>query len=592
MVTPSNTRGSPGQDPPGLRSKQVTLTSLTNKQEGSFPATTMEKDAQRKFKDVADKDLEQAVFDLVNKDTPEWVACPGCKSGRKLLKNHGPALASGVKIASVKCAKCNKAERLHKALQKAAEERKNKRAHALWRLIMQRVCNGVPGNGEEEEAARTEATTAQAQEDVSPPEERSDQGEDGGVQDPTSTEGGQLATATAEEGAAIRKAQEDLAEAKADASLARAETEELRAQLAQMEEEFRDRLQELQASKAELQAANAKLQADTDRLTQELARRPGTTQVDKAEAGTEYEPQTATPETERDDLLCPEASPQSMEGRLTRIEQMIETLTGMQVSTETRQPQTPHNPDSYAGRARASDSQTRSNETASKRTTATQERATPRGYRDDMFKAANWQPQTFHRRYLWLNKAPRGLARHQRHLNVWAFLEKRGIRDKVRKISLIGQEMVELYVADAALSRVDGELEHILIKNYQPQIIPPVTNDNVDIKKSMVMRLGRLLAREGLKQMQECILRGYPEEIQQAARTVADELRRGSRRMPVTRPPTPTGQEPVAQQGDQTNNEIESAETSGDDDAQAQEGLGAPAPPERTQETVQQLNGC
>jgi hypothetical protein len=132
------------------------------------------------------------------------------------------------------------------------------------------------------------------------------------------------------------------------------------------------------------------------------------------------------------------------------------------------------------------------------------------------------KPQVFHRRYFKVRFSGQALRdRRQQYSQTWKLLESLSIRPLVKQISLIGRSTVELYVAEINLLQVETKIKALV---FDPTNIP--TDSTFDLKEATIRRLGRLLSKTNWKNLQDCILRGYSEEIQERARHYNSESQR------------------------------------------------------------------
>jgi hypothetical protein len=130
------------------------------------------------------------------------------------------------------------------------------------------------------------------------------------------------------------------------------------------------------------------------------------------------------------------------------------------------------------------------------------------------------KPQVFHRRYFKVRFSGQAIQdRRQQYSQTWKLLENINIRPLVKQISLIGRSTVELYIAEINLLKVDEKIKAI---SFDPTQIPP--DSTFDLKEATVRRLGRLLAKTDWKNLQNCILRGYQEDIQEKAMIYAKNI--------------------------------------------------------------------
>lgn len=126
------------------------------------------------------------------------------------------------------------------------------------------------------------------------------------------------------------------------------------------------------------------------------------------------------------------------------------------------------------------------------------------------------QPMTFRRVYFTARK-PKGTAsRGQRMRQIVQTLIALGIKKHVVDFSLIGSQVVEIYVPEHAYEKVIGKLEDhavLILENFDPLAKPHFENAKQPPRENIARRLGRLIARNTVRNMRQCILEPYDKTM-------------------------------------------------------------------------------
>ena len=130
------------------------------------------------------------------------------------------------------------------------------------------------------------------------------------------------------------------------------------------------------------------------------------------------------------------------------------------------------------------------------------------------------KPQVIHRRHFKVRFSGQALSdRRQQYSQTWRLLESMKIRQFVKQISLIGKNVVEIYVAEINLQKVEPAIKAF---SFDPTVIPE--NSEFDLEGATSRRLGRLLYKTEWKNLKACILEGHSQKIKENAIDYAAKL--------------------------------------------------------------------
>lgn len=106
---------------------------------------------------------------------------------------------------------------------------------------------------------------------------------------------------------------------------------------------------------------------------------------------------------------------------------------------------------------------------------------------------------------------------------LWDFTRALGIKKWVLDVSIIGSQIVEIYVRTDAVMRILDicEAEKVVVEEFFDLNAVPVFGRIKDIRRRMVRRLSFIYRRAALINLRKCILEGLPEDIQNAIKDEA-----------------------------------------------------------------------
>ena len=144
-------------------------------------------------------------------------------------------------------------------------------------------------------------------------------------------------------------------------------------------------------------------------------------------------------------------------------------------------------------------------------------------------------PQTFTKIFMYWNPGRHIKSQGRKEVLHYAYrlLEALKIRRKVKEISLIGNSLIELYVAGVCLDEVKQQLTDNKVKftfnlDRTNNIFTGVNNsiDNTDKTDKIINRVGYLINRHHIKNLRECMLEGFSQDIRNSILIKEEEIKR------------------------------------------------------------------
>ena len=158
-------------------------------------------------------------------------------------------------------------------------------------------------------------------------------------------------------------------------------------------------------------------------------------------------------------------------------------------------------------------------------------------------------PQTFSKIFMYWNPGKKHKLQGRKEVVHYAYrlLEVLKIRRKVKEMSLIGNSLIELYVAEICLEEIKSlltankvrfctELDRSVNTNIKER--ETATNEAANINNPMINRIAHLLSRHHILKLRECILEGFDLDTKKAMLIREEEIRSDTNHPSRNQPPT------------------------------------------------------